>query len=64
MNNSKQKTKRLKRNTLLLLITSTINVVLATLIALKVIPYQTTIGFIPMYFYMGVLTHKVFKSKK
>tara|TARA_Y100000385_G_scaffold277923_1_gene325564 strand:- start:550 stop:741 length:192 start_codon:yes stop_codon:yes gene_type:complete len=63
MNNSKQKTKRLKRNTLLLLITSTINVVLATLIALKVIPYQATIGFIPMYFYMGVLTHKVFKSK-
>ena len=63
MNNSKQKTKRLKRNTLLLLITSTINVVLATLIALKIIPYQATIGFIPMYFYMGVLTHKVFKSK-
>ena len=63
MNNSKQKTKRLKRNTLLLLITSTINIVLATLIALKVIPYQATIGFIPMYFYMGVLTHKVFKSK-
>lgn len=63
MNNSKQKTKQLKRNTLLLLITSTINVVLATLIALKVIPYQATIGFIPMYFYMGVLTHKVFKSK-
>ena len=60
MNNSKQKTKRLKRNTLLLLITSTINIVLA----LKVIPYQATIGFIPMYFYMGVLTHKVFKSKK
>ena len=63
MNNSKQKTKQLKRNTLLLLITSTINIVLATLIALKVIPYQATIGFIPMYFYMGVLTHKVFKSK-
>ena len=63
MNNSKQKTKRLKRNTLLLLITSTINIVLATLIALKIIPYQATIGFIPMYFYMGVLTHKVFKSK-
>ena len=63
MNNSKQKTKQLKKNTLLLLITSTINVVLATLIALKVIPYQATIGFIPMYFYMGVLTHKVFKSK-
>ena len=63
MDNSEQKTKQLKRNTLILLITSTINIVLATSIAFMVIPYQAIIGFIPMYFYMGVLTHKVFKSK-
>ena len=52
-----------KFSVILLIVTSIISFTTTTLIALNVIPYQVTLGFIPMYFYMGMLTHKVFKSK-
>jgi hypothetical protein len=52
-----------KFSVILLIVTSIISFTTTTLIAFNVIPYQVTLGFIPMYFYMGMLTHKVFKSK-
>jgi hypothetical protein len=51
-----------KFSIIFLLITSIISITTTTLIAFNVIPYQTTIAFIPMYFYMGMLTQKIFKS--
>lgn len=45
-----------------LLITLVISLTITTLIAFNVIPYQITMAFIPMYFYMGMLTQKIFKS--
>jgi len=52
-----------KFSVILLIVTSIVSFTTTTLIAFNVIPYQVTLGFIPMYFYMGMLTHKVFKSK-
>ena len=51
-----------KFSIIFLLIASIISITTTTLIAFNVIPYQITIGFIPMYFYMGMLTQKIFKS--
>ena len=62
MYNSEEKRQQQKFSIILLLITSIISLTTTTLIAFNVIPYQVTIGFIPMYFYMGILTDKVFKS--
>jgi len=62
MYNSEEKKQQQKFSIILLLIASIISLITTTLIAFNVIPYQVTIGFIPMYFYMGILTHKVFKS--
>jgi len=61
MYNSEKKHQQ-KFSIILLLIASIISFTTTTLIAFNIIPYQVTIGFIPMYFYMGILTHKVFKS--
>jgi predicted membrane protein len=60
MYNSEKKHQQ-KFSIILLLIASIISFTTTTLIAFNIIPYQVTIGFIPMYFYMGILTHKVFK---
>ena len=61
MYNSEKKHSQ-KFSIIFLLITSIISITTTTLIAFNVIPYQITIGFIPMYFYMGIFHQKIFKS--